>query len=251
VTTDVAELVGALVAIDSVNPKLVPGGAGESAIADFVASWSRAAGLEVEVLDQTPGRPSLLARARGNGRAPACCCVGRLLTELQRLDAALADHVHPLLGRGSVHASTIQGGTELSTYPARCVLGLERRTLPGETAAAVERELAELLDRCRTADPELLVEQRTLLVREPFEIAADHPFVQEVRAAAEAATGTTPEVDGGSYWTDAAFIAATGAPTVLYGPTGDGAHAPEEWVSLRATELAVRTLVHVAQRVCG
>src|SRR3712207_8645156 len=52
----------------------------------------------------------------------------------------------------SVHASTIEGGAELSSYPERCVLGLERRTLPGETQAAVEGELETLLDRCRARD---------------------------------------------------------------------------------------------------
>ena len=40
--------------------------------------------------------------------------------------------LHPLLGRGSVHASLISGGTELATYPAACTLSIERRTLPGE-----------------------------------------------------------------------------------------------------------------------
>jgi acetylornithine deacetylase len=60
---------------------------------------------------------------------------GPILTALGALDAALGDRTHPLLGRGSVHASLIRGGEELSSYPARCVVGLERRTLPGETAA--------------------------------------------------------------------------------------------------------------------
>lgn len=36
---DTAELLSGLVAIDSVNPSLVPGGAGEREIARFVAEW--------------------------------------------------------------------------------------------------------------------------------------------------------------------------------------------------------------------
>ena len=66
---------------------------------------------------------------------------------------------------------------ELSSYPERCVLGLERRTLPGETVADVEAELDALLDACRAADPALEAERRTLLVREPFEIDASHELV--------------------------------------------------------------------------
>ena len=91
-----------------------------------------------------------------------------MLTALGELDGALGEH--PLVGRGSVHASLISGGAELSSYPAQCVIGLERRTLPGETAADVEAELDALLDRCRAADPALVAERRTLLVREPFAV---------------------------------------------------------------------------------
>ena len=78
---------------------------------------------------------------------------GPILTAIGELDVTLGGHTHPLLGRGSVHASVIQGGEELSSYPARCVLGLERRTLPGESAADVERELTSLLTRAAARIP--------------------------------------------------------------------------------------------------
>lgn len=67
----------------------------------------------------------------------------------------------------------------------------------------------------------------------------------------------TPRIDGdrlygrGGYWADAAFIAAAGIPTVLFGPRGEGAHAVEEWVSLSATEAVARTLVGLARRFCA
>src|SRR6185369_11990302 len=67
VRTDLAALTADLVAIDSVNPALVPGGAGETEIARFVAGWARAAGLEASTLEATPGRPSVLVRAAGSG----------------------------------------------------------------------------------------------------------------------------------------------------------------------------------------
>ena len=104
----------------------------------------------------------------------------------------------------------------MSSYPARCLLSVERRTLPGETAADVEREIAALLEGGTDAT------QRTLLVREPFEIAQDDPVVAGVTAAATEALGRPPAIGGASYWADAAFIAAAGIPTVLLGP-GDSA----------------------------
>ena len=274
------ELIARLVAIDSVNPALVPGAAGETAIAAFIADWARTGGLEADVLEATPGRPSVVVRAPGSGggrtlllcghtdtvgvegmsdpHAPridgdrlhgrgaydmkaglaaalvacreaaalglagdvvvaavadeehaslgvqevlgaidadaavvteptelalavahrgfiwaeievtgraahgsrphlgvdAIVKTGPILTALGELDVALGARTHPRLGRGSVHASVIEGGAELSTYPARCVVGLERRTLPGESAAAIEAELDALLDRCRGRRPE-------------------------------------------------------------------------------------------------
>jgi acetylornithine deacetylase len=176
---------------------------------------------------------------------------GPILTELGALDVALGERTHPLLGRGSVHASVIEGGVELSSYPARCVLGLERRTLPGETGEDIERELEALLDRCRALDAELVAEQRTLLRREPFEIDREAELVHAVSEAAADVTGTPPQIAGASYWADAAFIAAAGIPTVMFGPGGQGAHAIEEWVSLSDTEAVARTLTAVATRICS
>jgi acetylornithine deacetylase len=374
---DTADLIAQLVAIDSVNPSLVPGGAGEREIAAFVTAWARDAGLEAEVLEATPGRPSVVVRARGTGdgrtlllcghydtvtvegtrdahhpriegdrlygrggydmkagvAAALLACreaaaldlagdvvvaavadeehaslgiqevlghvtadaaivteptelelvvahrgfvwaevevigeaahgsrphlgvdaivkAGPILTALGELDASLASRTHPLLGRGSVHASVIRGGEELSSYPALCTIGLERRTLPGETAADIEAELGRLIARCREADSALVAAQRTLLVREPFEVAPSAELVTIVRAAAAEAIGTEPAIVGASYWADAAFIAAAGIPTVMFGPAGDGAHAAEEWVSVSSTDTVVRTLVAAAARICA
>ena len=71
---DVIELTSQLVAIDSVNPALVPGGAGEGEIARFVVVGARD-GLAAEVLEATPGRPSVVVRrpATGGGRTLLLC----------------------------------------------------------------------------------------------------------------------------------------------------------------------------------
>ncbi|HEY8584985.1 MAG TPA: hypothetical protein VIL49_18645, partial [Capillimicrobium sp.] len=66
-TSTLPDLLADLVRIDSVNPSLVEGGAGEREIAAFVADWAAREGLEAEVLEEAPGRPSVLVRARGTG----------------------------------------------------------------------------------------------------------------------------------------------------------------------------------------
>src|SRR3954452_1983105 len=375
--SDVAALLADLVAIDSVNPALVPGGAGEPEIAAFVARWARAAGLEADVLEGTPGRPSVVVRARGSGggrtlmlcghldtvnvegmaephvprvegdrlhgrgaydmkagvaaalvaardaaraglrgdvvvaavadeehaslgvqevlgavRADAAIVTeptelelivahkgfvwseielrgraahgsrhedgvdaiagaGPVLTGIADLDAALGARTHPRLGRGSVHASLIEGGAEMSSYPARCVVGIERRTLPGESAAAVEAEVGDLIAAATAARPGLEASQRTLLVREPFEVPHDAGVVHAVAAAAAEVLGAAPPLAGAPYWADAAFIAAAGIPTVMFGASGQGAHAVEEWVSIEDTVKVVRTLIAAAGRLCA
>ena len=135
----------------------------------------------------------------------------------------------------------------MSSYPARCTIGLERRTIPGETATDVEAELDGLLARCRAGDEQLVVEKRMGLVREPFEVSQD----EEIVAAVSAAAGGTRPIGGASYWADSAFIAATGIPTVLFGPGGEGAHAQVEWVSVGDTETVARTLIDVASAICA
>jgi acetylornithine deacetylase len=80
--------------------------------------------------------------------------MGRVLVELGALDATLqAGARHPRLGSASLHASTIAGGHELISYPDRCALQVERRTIPGEPAGALDREVDAILARLAAADP--------------------------------------------------------------------------------------------------
>jgi acetylornithine deacetylase len=364
--TGLAELAAALVAIDSVNPDLIPGGAGEGEIARFVAGWLERAGLEVSVEEAAPGRPNVVGVARGSGggrslllnahldtvgllepdgglaprleggrlygrgsydmkaslaaimlagaecarrglrgdvivtavadeevasigtaavcerwRADAAIvsepteervCVahkgfvafeietagraahgsrpdlgvdaiarmGHVLVGIEALDALLrAGPEHPLLGTGSVHASVIEGGQEYSSYPARCLLKGERRTVPGETAEQVERELTALLG-------DLDGGFSMPFARAPLETEEDQEIVQLVLRHA----GAT-EAGGVPFWADSALLAAAGIPTVVYGPVGEGAHAEVEWVDVASAERCRDVYVAVAADLCG
>ena len=64
---EAAELLGALVELDSTNPQLVPGGAGEGPVAELLARRLAHAGLEVDVWEVLPGRPNVVATLRGTG----------------------------------------------------------------------------------------------------------------------------------------------------------------------------------------
>lgn len=372
-----AALIADLVAVDSVNPDLVPGGAGEGEVARLVAGWLASAGLEVHLDEVYPGRPNVIARARGTGggptlllnghidtvgvagmRAPhhprveggrlygrgaydmkcgvAACMLavaeaarrglrgdvlftavmdeehaglgtldvaaryradaaiiaeptelelvvahkgfvwleietrgaaahgsipglpdailhmGRVLVELDALNRRLlAGPAHPILGTGSLHASLIGGGQELSSYPERCLLQVERRTLPGEAPAQVEAEVAAILARLAAADPAFKAEARRGVDRGPMETPADAPLPALIRRHGAELLGRPVAVAGVPYWTDAASLAAAGIPAVLFGPSGDGAHALEEWVDLASVQQCVELYTRVIQDFCG
>jgi acetylornithine deacetylase len=149
--------------------------------------------------------------------------MGPVLVALGELEERLRRGTsHPLAGTGSVHASLIDGGQELSSFPARCTLVGERRTIPGETVEHVEQELRGIAGEAKL---------RVIASRDPYEASVEHPFVE----LAVRESGGEPPV-GALFWTDAALIAAAGIPTILYGPSGAGAHAEEEWVDLASLE---------------
>lgn len=376
---EVVELLAELSAIDSANPSLLPGSAGEGKLAQRVADWAASAGLGVEVLEATAGRPSVVVRSRpageGTGRSLMLCghldtvppgdmadpwearidgdrmygrgvydmkaglvaaliaCrdaaaagvagevivaavadeehsslgvqevlaagiradgaivteptelavatahrgfvwteievvgkaahgsrpqlgvdailkTGPILVALDELNQRLRGTAHPSLGPGFLHGSLINGGIGESTIPASCVLTIERRTLPGETLADVEAEIEALLAGCRAADAGLRVSARTTLAREPFEVTAGSAIERTVVAAAERTLGRPAPVGGVSYWADAAFLSAAGIPTVLFGPSGDGAHAAVEWADLPSTVACARALTATAIEFC-
>ena len=354
-----------LVAIDSVNPSLVPGAAGERAIGRWLAEYLRRAGFDVEVQEVAPGRPNVVAMAEGaapgptrllcghtdtvgvdgmaapfvpvlregrlygrgtqdmkgglaamivaaerwlrgprtgagrvivaavadeeyaslgaetlarrwaadeavipeptgmavaithkgfscvdvvtRGRAAhgsrpgdgidAVLLMGRVLARLESLDRELQSRPpHPRLGTPSLHAGRIVGGSELSVYPARCSLQVERRTLPGEPLDVALTEVGGILDQLGRSDPAFRADVTLLLARPAYAIAEDHPLPRALRRLA-AECGREPSVTGMSFWTDAALLGAAGVPTVLFGPRGAGLHGADEHVVVEDLDL--------------
>ncbi len=177
--------------------------------------------------------------------------MGRFLAELEKLERDLAQRpTHPLVGRPSLHASTLRGGTEWSAYSAECVCGIERRTLPGESVEQVTAEIEAILDRLRAADPTFKADVRVVMAREPFSVAPDAALVQTLTAVSGVVLGQPAPHIGQMFWTDAALHAATGSETVLIGPTGYGLHSVEEWVELDSLYELAEILARTAIAYC-
>ena len=376
------ELLKDLVAVDSINPSLVPGAAGEAAVARTIADAMRGIGLTVEIQDVAPGRPNVIGTLNGkaSGRSLMFCghidtvgvtgmkapfepvekdgriygrgsqdmksgvaamidaarviaesgglaagsiviaCVvdeehasigadalvtrwradgavvteptdlqvaiahkgfewveietegraahgsrpregrdairlmARVLTGLDAIDRGLqAGGTHALLGTASLHASLIEGGRELSSYPDRCHLQMERRTIPGEAPGVGKREVDDLLARLRAEDPDFKAGSKSMFARSPYEIPASHDLPQAMlRAVSTAAPQhpSTPAPIGMSFWTDAAILGDAGIPSILFGPTGAGLHSVEEWVDAQSVLVCRDALVSLARDFC-
>ena len=202
---------------------------------------------------ETKGRAAHGSRPR-EGR-DAILRMGRVLQALETLDRQLqAAAPHPLMGTASLHASIIEGGRELSSYPDRCALKLERRTVSGETQAGVTREIEDILARLRGADAEFEASLTPLFARPSYEVAADHDLP---RALERARRGHGPQGSesldgfvGMSFWTDAAVLGSAGIPSVLFGPGGAGLHSVEEYVELHDVLRCRDTLAALARGWC-
>src|SRR4051812_35029453 len=137
---------------------------------------------------------------------------GLFLAELDRYESrTLAARSHPLLGRPSVHAATISGGSGMSTYPDRCDLALERRTIPGEKTEQVRLEFMELLDRVKIADAQFNGAVRVTMEQQPSDVPVSAPVVCSLMQSL-ANAGVRESIAGMTAWTDAALLNAAGIP---------------------------------------
>ena len=173
--------------------------------------------------------------------------MGRVLTQLEGLDRELQEQSrHPLLGSPSLHASIIAGGSEWSSYPDRCTLHVERRTLPGEPATVALEETHALLDRLRREDEEFEAEAQMMFGRGGYEIDPSHPLSATLVDAATS-VGCRPRKVGMTFWSDAAILGAAGIPSVLFGPGGEGLHSPGEYVRVEDVKQCRDALVQLAR----
>jgi acetylornithine deacetylase len=152
------------------------------------------------------------------------------LEELSRLQSELsAGRPDPLLGHASLHPSIIAGGSELSIIPAAAKLYWERRTLPGEFSDALDSELQRVIKAVQASPGDHQVTGREVFVRQAYRVPEDAEIVQRLQALSPAS-----QLVGMPFWADSALAGLAGIPSVLFGPAGHGAHAIDEWVSLKS-----------------
>ncbi|HET8970843.1 MAG TPA: M20/M25/M40 family metallo-hydrolase, partial [Candidatus Nanopelagicales bacterium] len=181
--------------------------------------------------------------------------LGRLLAAVEQVDRGLAARApHPQAGHGSLLATLASGGDSNFLVPARASVTLERRTLPGETAADALAEVEDLVAELRRLDPAVDARCRLGLNREPWQAGSGPTSVELLDlfdAALVEAGRPRPDRGGAPYWMESALWEAAGVPTVVCGPAGGGMHAVDEWVDLAALRAYTHALDLVVRRFCG
>ena len=189
----VIDLLRDLVAIDSVNPALAPGGAGEAAAADRVATALRAAAIDVEVTEAAPGRPNVVGVVEGRSAGRALMLCGHTDTVGVEGMAAPFD---PVVRDGRVHgrgSQDMKGGVAAMVDAAVEVAragGLPRGRLVVAAVADEEHASAgaEALVAAHAADGAVVTEPTDL------RIATAHKGFEwiEVETRGRAAHGSRP-----------------------------------------------------------
>ena len=176
--------------------------------------------------------------------------LGRVLTRLEALDRELQSRPpHPLVGTGSLHASLVTGGRELSTYPDRATLQMERRILPDEPESIAVEEVREILAALRREDATFRGSATAMFSRPAYEVPPEHDVRRRLAAALQRAGGR-PRIVGASFWTDAAVLGHAGIPSILFGPGGAGLHSTEEYVNIADVLMCRDALVELAAEYC-
>ena len=174
----------------------------------------------------------------------AVAAAGPVLEALGRFDAAAGPEPHPVLGSPLLTPTVIAGGGATNQVPDSCVLTLDRRSVPPETAEGFRRALAAHLDGVAPPGVEVAVAliDRPSPWLEAWVTSADEPVVEALRAASGGAVRPFTAATEAAYFADV-------APTVVFGPgelvdgAGPVAHADREYVRLDEVAAAAEALV--------
>jgi len=150
-----------------------------------------------------------------------------------------------LCGRPTVSVNTIQGGTGANVVPDHAMIDIDHRLMPGEVPSDARQELIEFIAKRMATD--------AVVEHEPpwnqslgMQAAGNRAWAEEVARLASFA-GSTSEIVGVPYGTDAWVFASQGIPTVVIGPGSIAqAHTDDEWIAVAELERGVEVFRRLA-----
>lgn len=165
--------------------------------------------------------------------------MARVLLALEHDQQRLARTSHPLLGSATCNVGRIEGGVQVNFVPDRCMIEIDRRMLPHETASTVLKEYQALLDEIARTDPTFAVVMEEPMLVDGALDTSPQSDVARVSSQVLAEMGLNAEPAGVPFGSDASKLAASGVPSIVFGPGSiDQAHAAVEYVDLGQVEQA-------------
>jgi succinyl-diaminopimelate desuccinylase len=171
----------------------------------------------------------------GHGSAPerGVNAIRHMAEVVLQLEETMPDITHPVLGGPSINVGTIEGGAKINIVPASCVIEVDRRTIPGESADDVRGQIDSAVERARRRFPDIDAKVDLAFFSRPFEVSSDAPIVTAVADAVTEVIGRDADLIGFRGASDARFLFEAGAEVVVCGP-GDisVAHTARESLDL-------------------
>lgn len=137
--------------------------------------------------------------------------MGEVIRRLEHYANGLDQVTCAPLGQATACIGTIKGGVRLNTVPDECIIEVERRLLPGETAAQIHQQLQQLIGQWGE------VQERTFFPASLID--GNHKLVAECRRILTQIQGKKPNVAVFRACTEASmFSVLCKIPTLLIGP---------------------------------
>ncbi|KAJ5928592.1 Peptidase M20 [Penicillium verhagenii] len=157
-----------------------------------------------------------------------------------------------LLGQASLHCGLIRGGEEPSSYPGKCTITVEFRTIPAQSEESILEDVRVLLRSVSEKKPQFQYDEpRITMSRPTTKLSRDHPLVQKAVACSTPILGRAPSLGIVPFWCDAALLAEVGIPSIVFGPAGEGLHSKEEWVKVASLRHMEEIFINLAQDFCS
>ncbi len=179
----------------------------------------------------------------------AICKMARIVTAIDRIVAPqLTAKRHDVLGSPTVSVGVIAGGRQVNIVPDYCRMMVDRRLIPGETAAEAADEIIAVMTALRDADPDMEFKCTSTHGYPPFAVDPDCDVARMAGRAAEAVLGAV--VFRGAPWSaNTGVFTEAGIPSVLFGPGSIAqAHTGEEFVEIEQVVTAAKVYAEMIRQ---
>lgn len=156
------------------------------------------------------------------------------------------------LGQASLHCGLIRGGQEASSYPDKCTITVEFRTIPCQSEESILQDLNSMLIAITQENPRFRYAAPHVTQSRPMQsLDFSHPLVEKTADCVAAIMGYRPQVQSVPFWCDAALLSEAGIPSIIFGPAGAGLHSSEEWVEVESLKQTERIFAQLAGEFCS